>query len=482
MLAGSGAGAVAMALMFGSVVVQASPLAYVPRSDRGEVAVIDTGAGSVRAVVKVGSAPYGIAARPDGSSVYVTNSASNTVAVVDILGNVVAATVPVGSNPVGIAVHPDGDRVYVANAGSNSVSVIDTRTNEVTATIAVGVGPVGLALIPDGTRAYVTDNLSRTVSVVDTATNRVARTIAVGNSPFGVAVHPAGAWVYVTHSGFPGDFVSVIDAGTDTLSTTVAVGSNARGVAVHPDGTRVYVASSGPVPGTVTVIDAARNAVTAIIPVGISPFGVAVDPAGGWVYVANYDSGTLSIIDAARETLAGTVAVDGALLGLGYFLAPLPTAVEYYHSAFDHYFVTASVEEISKLDAGDLANWARTGESFEVYPLGTAASADVCRFWSGQTFVPKSSHFLTPLAEECAIVKRNADWQFEGEAFAVTLPDGQGRCSEPTVPLYRLYNDGQGGAPNHRYTTRWVLRAEMIDRGWIAEGVGDDGVIACVPR
>ena len=51
-----------------------------------------------------------------------------------------------------------------------------------------------------------------------------------------------------------------------------------------------------------------------------------------------------------------------------------------------------------------------------------------------------------------------------------------------SLPLYRLYNDGQGGAPNHRYTTSPTVRAAMMGRGWTPEGMGSLGVIACVPQ
>ena len=47
----------------------------------------------------------------------------------------------------------------------------------------------------------------------------------------------------------------------------------------------VYVANA--YDGTVSVIDAATNTVTATIPVGSNPGEVAVDPATGTVYVAN---------------------------------------------------------------------------------------------------------------------------------------------------------------------------------------------------
>jgi hypothetical protein len=155
-------------------------------------------------------------------------------------------------------------------------------------------------------------------------------------------------------------------------------------------------------------------------------------------------------------------------------------AVEYFHGAYGHYFVTASPQEIAALDAGQLPGWSRTGESFEVLELNTAGAANVCRFWSGRTFVPKSSHFYTPLAIECATVKGNRDWLFEGEVFAMKVPDAAGACAAETLPLYRLYNHDRSGAPNHRYTTRSAIRAQMLAQGWTAEGSGS-GVIGCVP-
>ena len=162
-------------------------------------------------------------------------------------------------------------------------------------------------------------------------------------------------------------------------------------------------------------------------------------------------------------------------------VAATSTAVEFYHGAYGHYFVTVSPQEIAGLDSGVLPGWSRTGESFGVFDLDTAGAANVCRFWTAQRFAPKSSHFYTPVASECATVKGNPDWQFEGEVFALMLPDAAGNCAAGAAPLYRLYNDGKTGAPNHRYTTREAIRTEMLAQGWKAEGSGI-GVIGCVPE
>ncbi len=155
-------------------------------------------------------------------------------------------------------------------------------------------------------------------------------------------------------------------------------------------------------------------------------------------------------------------------------------AIEFAHAGYGHYFVTTALPEIAALDAGTVPGWQRTGESFAVFDLGTPDAAGTCRFWSGQTFAPRSSHFYTASAAECEERKQDVHWRFEGEVFAMVLPSEDGRCPTGTVPLYRLYNDARNGAPNHRYTTQATVRAAMIAEGWIPEGAGI-GVTGCVP-
>jgi len=154
--------------------------------------------------------------------------------------------------------------------------------------------------------------------------------------------------------------------------------------------------------------------------------------------------------------------------------------IEFHHAAFDHYFLTDIPDEITKLDNGTFDGWVRTGESFAVYASPPTGSASVCRFFS-RTFSPKSSHFYTPDVNECGVVKASADWDFEGAVFGVLAPGPAGNCPDGSNPVYRLYNNGQGAAPNHRYTTNLAMRTAMLAKGWIAEGYGDLGVIMCSP-
>jgi hypothetical protein len=170
-----------------------------------------------------------------------------------------------------------------------------------------------------------------------------------------------------------------------------------------------------------------------------------------------------------------------ALSGTGVTVGPATaTAIEYYHQGFDHYFITAIADEITKLDNGTFVGWARTGKSFKVFTSAGAGLNAVCRFFS-TAFAPKSSHFYTPLPAECTVVKSNPSWMFEAEVFFIAIPALDGACPTGTSPVYRIYNNGQGAAPNHRYTTDLAVRTAMLALGWIPEGYGPIGVIMCAP-
>lgn len=160
-------------------------------------------------------------------------------------------------------------------------------------------------------------------------------------------------------------------------------------------------------------------------------------------------------------------------------VVPVQTAVEFRHATFGHYFATSISDEIAKLDNGTFAGWSRTGKQFNVYPPGTAGTTPTCRFFS-TAFGAKSSHFYATSSGECATVKSNPSWLFEGEVFNTSAPAADGGCASSATPLYRVYNNGLGGAPNHRYTTDPAVRAQMMGEGWVPEGSGQ-GVVACVP-
>jgi hypothetical protein len=215
------------------------------------------------------------------------------------------------------------------------------------------------------------------------------------------------------------------------------------------------------------------------------------------------DGGTLTFADV--DTLAyAALPTDGvnavfATLASGPNLATnfagrsaaLPagaiTVVEFYNQALDHYFVSPLAPDIDALDSGKFDGWSRTGLTFNAYPTPAAGGArvnPVCRF-----FIPPqhgNSHFFSASPAECAVVvaKIGTDPNFSGyiletpSAFYIALPDtASGACPAGTVPVYRLWN--QRFDSNHRFTIDAAVKAQMVARGYFAEGYGPDAVSMC---
>ena len=160
------------------------------------------------------------------------------------------------------------------------------------------------------------------------------------------------------------------------------------------------------------------------------------------------------------------------------------TAIEYYRGEKDHYFITADPDEQNKLDTGALKGWVRTGYSIPVLAAGDvqAGSSPVCRFY-GNPAAGLDSHFYSASPTECDEVRRKYPdaWLFEApEVFRAYLPDAvHGNCAAGLMPVYRAFNNRTDA--NHRYTTSTAVQAQMIVRGYTAEGYGAPPAIMCVP-
>jgi len=256
----------------------------------------------------------------------------------------------------------------------------------------------------------------------------------------------------------------------------------------------------------VSIIDGDALVVEKTVAVGASPQEAIIDANGGDLYVVNQAGNSVSILNAATETVSGTLPVGGspwraatAMGGIGVLnqngtapdtitiattqntLAGTAVAREFYYAGFDHYFHSAGEVEVRLLEDGIFGNnWNQTFKFWRVWTVPGSGRVPVCRFFSA-TFAPKSSHFFTPYPAECASLQLGNVWQYEGTVYYMALPDPTGNCSAATAPLYRLYNNGMGGAPNHRYTADRTVRNQMQAAGWTSEGSGPDIVFACTP-
>ena len=159
------------------------------------------------------------------------------------------------------------------------------------------------------------------------------------------------------------------------------------------------------------------------------------------------------------------------------------TIVEYYDASLDHYFITAIPDEIAKLDDGTFKGWARTGQTFKAYGVGSTGRTGrrpVCREYGRPEF-GLDSHFYSASPDECMASMANTlgAWGLEAsEVFEMDLPDATtGACPAGGVPVYRIWNGRRDS--NHRYTTSTAIRDQMVAKGGVAEGYGPDAVALC---
>ena len=248
----------------------------------------------------------------------------------------------------------------------------------------------------------------------------------------------------------------------------------------------------------------------------------AIDPRAPWRIYANTTSGVYASTDAGGSwapidagmpnfvwglyiDATGSILRTASYTGLFEYLvtpaaAEVQTAIEYGlttvwdYGGYFSYFVTSSPAEIAALDAGALDGccgylWQRTGETFDVWTGPAGGALPTCRFFYATFSIDHNiatlnlDHFYTPYSTECAAVQAHPDWhwQFEGIPFYLRLPGADGRCPPGTSVLYRLYNNGIGGGPAHRFTTSAATIDKMLAVGWIVEGNAPTFTFACVP-
>ena len=152
---------------------------------------------------------------------------------------------------------------------------------------------------------------------------------------------------------------------------------------------------------------------------------------------------------------------------------PTGTAIEWYNAALGHYFATSGPQEIAAVDSGGAGpGWVRTGGEFGTYLNANDAPglSPVCRFY-GTPGIGPHSHFYTPNAAECELVKRDPGWTYEGVAFYIQEAKA-GQCPTGTTPVYRSYNNGAArNDSNHRYTVDATVFAKSASFGYAQEGV-----------
>jgi virginiamycin B lyase len=410
--------------------------------------------------ITAGASPTGITAGPDGN-LWFAEYSGNQIGRITPFGVVTefSAGISVGAGPRGITTGPDGN-LWFTEVDGNRIGRI-TPLGVVTEFSLIG-GPG--SLVPDGITAGPDGNLWFTeldrigrITPLGVVTEFSAG-ISVGAGPRGITAGPDGNLWFT-------------EQGVDRIGRITPLGVVTEFSLIGGPGSLVPVAITAGPDGNLWFTEPGGNRIARITPLGV----VAEFSAG--ITVSAFPDGITAGPDGnlwftEQKGRIGRITTGPVITAI---------AVEYYYAAWNYYFVTSFPPEIAALDGGAFGGaWQRTGQTFDVWTQTTGEALPTCRFFT-TFFAPKSTHFYTPYPVECAIVMLNPAWQYEANAFYVQLPDVDGICPAGTSTLFRLYNNGMGGAPNHRYTTSFMIFNQMEAAGWIPEGNGATRAFACVP-
>jgi DNA-binding beta-propeller fold protein YncE len=342
-----------------------------------------------RGSVRLSGSPGVPLANPQTNTVYVpiqcrTSFCSTPAAgqVVDVInaarcsaknvsGCRVLATVQVGKGPLDAVLDPPTDTIYVVN-GSGSVSVLNgarcnaTVTRGCTrpiATITTGGFPVAGTVDPATRTLYLASlkgkgevfaiNIARCNAATTSGCRQPVKKINDRGDPAAIDVDVATDTIYAANDGPKGngDTVSVIDGarcngrdgrGCHRAPRTTRVGSNPEWETVDQKTNTVYVANFND--GTVSVINGARCNATVgagcrrppqTVATGAGAGFVAIDNHRHTLFVLNSGDDTLSAINTTRCTGAHATGCPnlapaqqaGANQGSGYAGFPGPLAL-----------------------------------------------------------------------------------------------------------------------------------------------------------
>ncbi|MGL6280110.1 MAG: BTAD domain-containing putative transcriptional regulator, partial [Gaiella sp.] len=254
---------------------------------------IDPRTNTIVDVISLGQRPGPLAVV--GPYVFTSSARDNTLSRIDReSGDVV--TKGGFTRPRGVAA--DGPTlVWVVNEGRHEVLQLDTTTLEPVARIVVPSS--GLGYVTTGADTlWLTESPPAAVSRwrLETTRLQVRYRLKPGTYPLEVGFAGGAAWVALVDSG---ELLRIDVQGGST--SRIKVG-NAPGGPPTPGFGSVWVSTAD---DTLWRIRTVTRKPIAIVRVGANPFGVAV--GSGSVWVANHESGTVSRVDPATNTVVATI-------------------------------------------------------------------------------------------------------------------------------------------------------------------------------
>lgn len=215
-----------------------------------------------------------------------------------------------GEGAFGLAAAGDGG-AFVTDWFGARLLRLDAALGEVWAT-ATEAAPAGVALSQDGRLVATADRDADAVSIFDAATGQRLHHVPTARPhPFGITYHDGAFWT----ADVQGATVSRIDAAEGVLTGSVVTSSHPYAVAFAAG--RGFVTNQ--YGGSVSVFDAQSLALLGEVDLGGYPEGIATLPDGSGVVVANWDSDSLTVIDAETLEVRAELAMPAGPRAFGQF-------------------------------------------------------------------------------------------------------------------------------------------------------------------
>ena len=237
--------------------------------------------------------------------VVVANSGDDSVALVDLQHPNAPAKITTYKHPQDVVVSPDRSLAYVAEMGTpmepgNTIAVIDLRARTIIKRLLLRAAtlPHLLALSHDGNTLWAACAPQNTIVEIDTRSGTISKlwdTQQKGS--YLLAVTPDEKRFYVAN--FDAGTVSVIRR-TDASVQVLSLGGQPIGIDIAPNGREVWVSNFQS--NTITIIDADTNQIAQTLSAaGDGPARVKFTPDGKYVWVTNSRSNELIVFDVAQR-------------------------------------------------------------------------------------------------------------------------------------------------------------------------------------
>lgn len=244
------------------IVKTGNGVAYVARTDEGEICKVTLTTLTLASCSYVGGRPIGLVADASARYGYFLDSDTDMMRRLEFSSGDFVDVVTIPAKPFAIAINADSRYALVSSVVGNSVYRIDLTVQHIVGTILVPGGPSGIAIADSGHELWVSQSLLNKVIKISLGTESVAsaaaaknqalsseiatsqsilRTIDVGSRPTGLKIINGGSQLLVVNEN--DDTLSLVSTSQPGSSSTIFGGNQPRYVEVDAETNRAYVSN-----------------------------------------------------------------------------------------------------------------------------------------------------------------------------------------------------------------------------------------------